>query len=424
MTAIWHPFTQLKGFAPLGRVVRASGAHLHLSDGRVLLDGIASWWVNLHGHSHPALVKAISEQVAAFDQVILADFTHQPAEDLTAGLVKVLPGSLDHVFYSDDGSTSVEVALKMAWQAQGILGETQRHRFVAFEGGYHGDTLGAMSVGARDVFTAPFDNLLREATFLPWDDPEAAEAFFAKHGHEVVAMIVEPLMQGANGMQIGSPDNLRRIFEAAKEAGAFFIADEVATGFGRTGTMWAVEQAGIVPDLLCMSKAITGGTLAMGATACTAELFDLFLGDRKQDGFLHGHSYTGNPICCAAAVASLKLYETEGTLDRIATIGGIMASYVDRFAALDGVSGVRNLGAMFAFDLTGGPGGYLDPAGKRVQALCLQEGLYIRPLGNVVYLMPPVCLTDDECHHMMQVLLRSTETALLTREVSGMSPAT
>ena len=406
MVDIWHPFTQLRDFEPLGEIVRAQGAWLELADGRRVLDGIASWWVNVHGHAHPAITAAIAEQAAAFHQVILADFTHRPAMELTERLKAVLPGDLDRVFLSDDGSTSVEVALKLAWQAQRATG-SERHRFVAFENAYHGDTLGAMSVGARDVFSAPFDPLLLDVDVLPWNDPAAIDRYFAEHGHEVVACIVEPMMQGAGGIRFGSTEMLVRLDRACEAAGALWIADEVATGFGRTGTMFAVEHAGVVPDLLCMSKGLTGGSIALGATAVSERLFQTFLGDDKRTAFLHGHSFSGNPICCAAALASLQLFETEGTLARAAEVASAFAAWAPRFSAVEGVSEVRWLGGVFAFNMEGGPGGYLDPIGRRVQLSALEQGLYVRPLGDVVYLMPPFCLSTPELEGALSTLLQT-----------------
>ncbi|MCA9571276.1 MAG: adenosylmethionine--8-amino-7-oxononanoate transaminase [Myxococcales bacterium] len=411
VTDVWHPFTQLKGFEPLGRVVRARGAWMELHDGRRLLDGIASWWVNVHGHAHPHLVAALQAQAQAFDQIILADFVHGPVVELSHRLAARLPGDLDHVFLSDDGSTSVEVALKLAWQAQRARGAHQRTRFVALEGGYHGDTLGAMRVGGRDVFSAPFEPLLGETTYLPWGDAEAAERFFADHGHEVALCIAEPLLQGAGGMRLCAPDYLRRLAAAVQGAGALFILDEVATGFGRLGTFWACEQADVVPDLLCMSKGITGGAMALGATGVRHELFELFLGADKTSAFLHGHSYSGNPLACAVANASLDLFEQEDTLGRVARMDAVYAARSEELAALPGVRDVRHRGALLAFDLDGGPGGYLDPIGRRVQRAAMAEGLYVRPLGHVVYLWPPACVTEEELQWAIDVLCRAVPAA-------------
>jgi adenosylmethionine-8-amino-7-oxononanoate aminotransferase len=399
---LWHPFTQLRGFSPLGEVVRAEGPWLTLADGRRLLDGNSSWWVNLHGHAHPAIQAAITAQAAAFDQVIFADFTHAPARQLVAALLPRLPSGLEHVFLSDDGSTSVEVAIKMAWQAARAH-DPRRTRLVAFRGAYHGDTLGAMAVGDRDVFTAPFAGLLLDVVFLPYDEPDAAEAWFAEHGHTAVAAIIEPMVQCAGGMRFWSAEGLARTAAAARRAGALWIADEVAVGFGRTGKMWGSDHAGVAPDLLCMSKGITGGTLPLGATACTGELFRRFLGADKRTAFLHGHSYTGNPLACAAAVASLALMEERDTVGRFARLGAAYASWADRFRALPTVTDVRWLGGIFAMEVAGG-GGYLAPVGAAVQEAALRRGLYCRPLGGTVYLMPPAALSDAEADFALSAL--------------------
>lgn len=406
---VWHPFTQLQGFEPVGTVVGARGAWLDLADGRRVLDGIASWWTCLHGHAHPKLVEAVVRQARAFDQVILADFDHAPAIDLTARLAALLPGDLDHVFFSDDGSTAVEVAIKLAWQAHHRAGDRGRRRLVAFHGGYHGDTLGSMRVGDRDTFAEPFLDLLGGVDLLPYGDADALEAFLAAHGAEVALVIVEPLLQGAGGMRLSSPDFLRRAADATRRAGAFLVADEVATGFGRTGSLFAVEQAGVVPDLMCLAKGLTGGMVTLGATAVRTPLFERFLGPTRREAFLHGHTYTGNPIACAAALASLDLLAEEGTVERFVRMGATFAAAAPGLAAIPGVADVRWLGGVLALDLGGGPGGYLDPVERRVHKAALAEGLYLRPLGNVVYLWPPACVTDDELVWMLDVLARVLE---------------
>lgn len=410
MTTVWHPFTQMRGFTPIGRVVKAEGEWLYLEDGRRLFDGISSWWVNTHGHAHPAIAAAIAEQAARMDQVILADFTHGPAEALTEALLGVLPGALRHVFYSDNGSTSVEVALKMAWQAQRVL-DPARTRIVALEGAYHGDTLLAMAVGERDVFTRPFVDLMPPVDFLPLREDAIAD-FFRQHGAEVAVSIAEPLVQGAAGMRMHSPALLRGLAQATRAAGALFVADEVMTGFGRAGAMFACQRAGVEPDLLCMSKGITGGAMALGATACTTALYERFLGPDKRSAFLHGHSYTGNPLACAAGVAALGLYAQERTLERVAAMEAAYRAATPEFAAIEGVRGVRALGGIFAFELDGGPGGYHDPVGARVAARALAEGLYVRPLGNTVYLMPPFCAAGDSLDAALGALHRATAAAL------------
>ena len=413
-SSVWHPFTQLKGFAPRGEVVRAQGAWLTFADGHRAIDGNSSWWVNTHGHAHPKIAEAIAEQARRFDQVILADFSHAPAAQLSGLLESVLPGDLNHVFFSDNGSTSVEVALKMALQAQHNLGQKQRRHFVAFEGAYHGDTVGAMSVGERGVFNEPFWSLLFDCAVLPYNDASALREHLARHGDEVAGVIMEPLVQGAAGMVFSDVDYLRECSVLCRDAGVFLILDEVMTGWGRTGTLFACEQAGITPDILAASKGITGGTLPLGVTACTPSLFEAFLGDQKTDAFLHGHSYTGNPIACAASLAALSLYEEEGTLQRVQGMEAQYTGAAPLFSALDGVEGVRQRGGIFAFELTSEMGGYLDPIGRRVSDRTFPMGLYSRPLGNTLYLMPPFCITERELDRCLDQLYEATCAELAT----------
>ncbi|MEN0062414.1 MAG: adenosylmethionine--8-amino-7-oxononanoate transaminase [Myxococcota bacterium] len=408
---LWHPFTQLKGFVPRGNVVRAEGAWLTLGNGRRVLDGISSWWVTLHGHSHPAVMAAIAEQAHTFDQVILADFAHGPAVELSAQLAQVLPGDVDHVFYSDDGSTSVEVALKMALQGHRQLG-ANRTRFVAFDGAYHGDTAGAMSVGERGPFTDAFEPMMFDVTHLPYDDADALDAWLDAHGHEVAGVILEPMVQGAAGMRFCSAEFLVRVRAACDRVGAWMITDEVFTGFGRTGRMWASDHANLVPDIMCLSKGLTGGSIAMGATACRTHIFEAFLDDDHARAFLHGHSYTGSPIACAASLASLALFETEGTLARVAAIE---AAYTQASAPLRDLEGVENLrirGDILAYEVKGGPGGYFDPVGRRICDRAFAEDLYVRPLGNTLYMVPPLCTTPAEIAWAVDILIRATRAEL------------
>jgi adenosylmethionine-8-amino-7-oxononanoate aminotransferase len=398
----------MKGFEARGRVVSAQGAWLSFEDGHRAVDGISSWWVNTHGHAHPKIAEAIAQQARTFDQVILADFSHAPAAQLTEKLQGFWPGGLRRTFFSDNGSTSVEVALKMVLQAQHNWGQAQRRRFVAFTGAYHGDTVGAMSVGERGVFNEPFWSLWFDCTILPYDDADAFEAYMEEHGDTVAGVIMEPLVQGAAGMVFSSTEFLRRSAEATRRAGALLILDEVMTGWGRTGTMFACEQAAVVPDVIAASKGITGGTLPLGLTACTDVVYAAFLGDTKTEAFLHGHSYTGNPIACAAALAALSLYEEEGTMARIAGMADQYAQARPAFAAIDGVENLRHRGSIFAFELSSEMGGYLDPIGRRVSDRTFPMGLYSRPLGNTLYLMPPYCLTSDELERCLTQLHEAT----------------
>ncbi len=404
--SLWHPFTQMEGFTPLGQVTEAKGAFYHLSDGRRLLDGVSSWWVNNHGHAHPKIAAAIAAQAERFDQVILADFGHSPARKLAEQVAAMLPGDLNHVFYSDNGSTSVEVALKMAMQGNGQGGE--RPRIVAFTGAYHGDTIGAMSVGERGVFNRPWWPFLFDVDLLPYGDLEAAKVYFTEQGHRCAAAIIEPLVQGAAGMVFSTPEYLASLSALCSNAGAWLIADEVMTGWGRTGSLFAVEQAGVVPDIICLSKGITGGTLPLSVTVARDEVYEGFLGPSKSEAFLHGHSYTGNPLACSAALAALSLFEEENTLNRVAAMESRYRAAMPEFAKLSRVTHLRCRGGIFAFNIAGGEGGYLDPIGKRVTQLALKQGLYIRPLGNVLYLMPPFCVGDEDLQDALGILLDAT----------------
>jgi adenosylmethionine-8-amino-7-oxononanoate aminotransferase len=409
---IWRPFTQMQGFRERGRVVEARGAWLNFEDGHRAVDGISSWWVNTHGHAHPKIAEAIADQARRFDQVILADFSHGPVAQLTQTLGGILPGEDRRIFYSDNGSTAVEVALKMALQAKKHLGEPERRGFVSFTGAYHGDTLGAMSVGARGIFNEPMWDLLFDCTELPYGDIGALRQYLESDGQGVAAVIMEPLVQGAAGLVFSSPEYLRACSDLCRQFGCFLILDEVMTGWGRTGTMFACEQAGVVPDLLAASKGVTGGTLPLGVTACSPQIYEAFLGDSPQRAFLHGHSYTGNPIACAAANAAMALYAQEGTLQRVAAIEYQYKAASPLFEGLDGVENIRQIGGIFAFDLRGEVGGYLDPIGRRVCDRTFEMGLYTRPLGNTCYLMPPFCIGEAELETCLDQLFESVRAEL------------
>ncbi|HYD63933.1 adenosylmethionine--8-amino-7-oxononanoate transaminase, partial [Azospirillum sp.] len=329
---LWHPFTQAATAPEPIPVVRAEGVSLFTADGREILDLISSWWVNLHGHAHPAIVEAIARQAATLEQVIFADFTHAPAATLAARLAGILPEGLTRVFFSDDGSTAVEVAMKMARQFWRNRGDGRRRRYLAFDGAYHGDTFGAMSVGKSSGFYEPFHDLLFEVSHLDypatWDgdaEVEAKEAaalakldaWLADHGDDVAAFIAEPLVQGAAGMRMVRPAFLRAVVERVRAAGALVIFDEVMTGFGRTGALFASLRAGIAPDLICLSKGLTGGFLPLSATVTTEAIYEGFLDGSFDRAFAHGHSFTANPLGCAAALASMDLLLAPETLARL-----------------------------------------------------------------------------------------------------------
>jgi adenosylmethionine---8-amino-7-oxononanoate aminotransferase len=407
---VWHPFTQ-HGLGETPTVIaRAKAASLFDAEGREILDLISSWWTCTHGHSHPTLNAALAAQAARFEHVMFAGFTHEPAVALAERVTKLLPGDLTRAFYSDDGSTSVEVALKIAYQYWVNLGERRRRLLVAFDGGYHGDTLGAMSLGrGSEMFTA-FSDLMFEVRVLPFpatfegdeaveareaDALSAFEALIREHPHEIAALIIEPLLQGAGGVRVCRPQFLKRLDETAQEAGVLVILDEVATGFGRTGTLFAHEQAGIVPDLVCLSKGLTAGYMPLAMTVARQTVFEAFLGESFDRALPHGHSFTANPLACAVALASLDLFETEGTLARIARIEARHRQMLADLAAQEEMTRPRVLGSILAFDVKR-LGAYQSVESRRLRDWYLAHGLNIRPLGETLYLMPPYCITDDE----------------------------
>jgi len=408
---VWHPFTQERTApAPLP-VVGARGASLFLEDGRELLDLASSWWVNVHGHSHPVIARALARQAETLEHVIFAGFTHAPGVKLAEALIRLLPRPLARVFYSDNGSTAVEVALKMAWQYWRNTGDSGRDLFLAFEGGYHGDTFGAMSVGRTSGYYAPFEELLCQVRHLPfaatWQgdaEVEAREAaalaeidrVLERSAGRAVCFLAEPLVQGAGGMNICRPEFLRAVCGRMEAHGVPVALDEVMSGFGRTGTMFALEQAGVTPDLVCLSKGLSGGFLPLAATVASSRIYEAFLGEDFHAAFAHGHSFTANPLGCAAGLASLSLFETEGTLRRIAAINAAHGPWLEEVARIPGVTRPRRLGAIAAVTLGGERGDYHAAIGARVRDACLERGLLVRPMGNVVYLMPPACITPDE----------------------------
>lgn len=397
---VWHPFTQ-HGLQPeMLPIASAEGAWLVMSDGRRILDGIASWWVVTHGHCHPRIVRAIEDQARRLDQVIFAGFTHEPAETLARGLIDVAPAGLAHVFFSDSGSTSVEVALKMALGYWRNIGE-QRQRIVALEHGYHGDTVGGMSVGARGVFSAAYEPLLFDVVRIPFPaagrEQATIDAFDAAcAAAPVAALILEPLILGAGGMLIYETSVLRELKRVAAAHGALLIADEVMTGWGRTGKLFACDKAGVSPDILCLAKGITGGSLPLAATLCTSPIFEAHRSTDRAKTFFHSSSYTANPIACAAAVANLEVWRSEPVAERIAMLAAAHTERLAPFRADARFANVRQLGAIAALDLEVPETGYLASVGPRLMQLFIDRGVLLRPLGNTIYVMPPYCITPAE----------------------------
>ena len=387
---LWHPYTQHKiAPAPIP-IARAEGAVLIDVDGREIIDAISSWWVTLHGHAQPEIAEAIGRQARLLEQVIFAGMTHEPAAALAAALVEKLPRGLTRVFFSDNGSTAVEVAIKIAlqyWQNRG----QPRARIAALDHAYHGDTFGAMSASARGLFTEPFGSQLFEVVRLP-EQPIT---------DQLAAVIVEPLLQGAGGMRMWSEATLREIRDQTAEKGVLLIADEVLTGFGRTGPLFACEKAGIVPDIICLSKGLTGGFLPLGATAAREEIFEAFLSTDRRHTLFHGHSFTANPIACAAAQASLALLN-DASAARRAAIERAHRSHLAKIAAHPCVTAPRVLGTVAAFNLGGV--GYLDPVGADLTHFALERGVLLRPLGDVVYVLPPYCTTDAQLDQIYGVI--------------------
>ncbi|MEM1177520.1 MAG: adenosylmethionine--8-amino-7-oxononanoate transaminase [Acidobacteriota bacterium] len=408
---VWHPYTQMRTAPPPIPVARASGVYLETPDGRRILDGISSWWVNVHGHAHPRLNRALAEQAERVEQVIFAGFTHEPASRLAAELVARTPGSLPRVFFSDDGSTAVEVAMKMAYQAWLHRGE-ERRLFVALDDAYHGDTFGAMAAGGVAAFHRAFSPLFFDvrraatpASARREDHSPDLEHILEREGGQVAAVIVEPVLQGAAGMLVQPPSFLERVRELTRRHGIPLIADEIFTGFGRTGPMFACEHAGVEPDVLCLSKALTGGYLPLSVTLASEEIYGAFLSEDRSKTFFHGHSYTGNALACAVGLESLRLFDEEDRLGRVAELESLFTERMARIAEMPRVTSPRVLGPMAAIDIDPeGGGGYLDDLGPRLYNAFLERDILLRPLGNVLYFLPPYVITDGEAHRVFDAI--------------------
>jgi adenosylmethionine-8-amino-7-oxononanoate aminotransferase len=418
---IWYPFTRGGSDVALPRIVRGEGAWLFTDDGRRILDAISSWWVNLHGHAHPKIANAIAEQARQLEHVLLAGFVHEPVERLAEELRRVVPPELKHVFFSDDGSTAVEVALKMAVQYWRNVGRPEKSEIVALEHGYHGDTAGAMSVSDDSTFTAAFAamrypvhrvhsaycyrcpvGLKRESCNIECID--SLEKLLVERRDKIAAVIVEPLLQGAGGMIVHPVEFLQRVRKFTAQHNVLLIADEVLTGFGRCGAMFASELAEISPDVMCVSKGITGGFLTLGGTLVTEQIFAAFGGDDPAHTFWHGHSYTGNPIACAAAVANLEIFRTEPVFERIAKIAAIHTERLPGFARNSAVGDARTIGTMAAIELRAGDAGYLSELRPKLYEYFLKRDILLRPLGNVIYILPPYCIEAEDLHRVYDVI--------------------
>jgi adenosylmethionine-8-amino-7-oxononanoate aminotransferase len=426
---IWHPFTNAAVDAPPLHVDRAEGVYIYTRDGRRILDAVSSWWVNLHGHANARIADAIAQQARKMEHVIMAGFTHDAAEELAARLRKRLTPEMTHLFFSDDGSTAVEVALKLAVQHFSNRGRADKSEIVALEHGYHGDTAGAMSISDDSPFTIPFQSMRYKVHRVhsaycyrcpvgltrPICNIECVlqlEKLLEQNHQRIAAVIVEPLLQGAGGMIVHPIEFLQTVRTLCTRYDVLLIADEVLTGFGRTGKMFACELAGIVPDLMCLSKGITGGFLPMGATVCSDSVEAPFRSGNRLHTFYHGHSYTGNALACAAANASLQIFDDETVFDRIDMIASVNAERLEQFRKLPQVGDVRQIGTIGAIELRTDDAGYLSGMRPKLYKFFIEHGVLLRPLGNVVYVLPPYVITREELNFVYDVILQAIETVL------------
>jgi adenosylmethionine-8-amino-7-oxononanoate aminotransferase len=408
---IWHPYTQQKNRLPAIPVVSSKGSLLYDECNNYYIDAISSWWVNLHGHANPYIAKKIYEQALKLEHVIFASFTHQPAVHLAEKLIAVLPGSFSKIFYSDNGSTAVEVALKMALQFWSNRGNLQRNKILAFNNSYHGDTFGAMSASGRSVFTKAFDDKLFDVIFI--DIPTSynllsVQSEIAKYQNQIACFIYEPLLQGAGGMKIYEGSILNELLCFMKKQNIICIADEVLTGFYRTGRLFASEYMHYKPDIICLSKGLTGGTMALGVTACTSNIYKAFVSDDKTKTFFHGHSFTANPIACTAALASLDLLEKKKCLKKIDKIIKRTRKFSNKLTITKynkQIKNVRQLGTILAFEInTKEADQYLNNISGLFMKFSLANGVYLRPLGNTIYIMPPYCIRKNELKKIFWVI--------------------
>jgi adenosylmethionine-8-amino-7-oxononanoate aminotransferase len=450
LAVLWHPCTQMREHPdtlPLVPIERGEGAWLVGRDGHRYLDAVSSWWTNLFGHAEPRIGAAIAAQAGRLEQVILAGFSHQPAVELAEKLLAIAPqetarAPLAKVFYADNGSAGVEVALKMAFHWFRNRGEPRRTKFVALENGYHGETLGALAVGDVPLYRRVYAPLLAQCLFAPSPDAylahagespaqcaqraaDALQALLERHADEVCALILEPRVQCAGGMRMHDPLYLRRARELCDAHGVLLIADEIAVGFGRTGTLFACEQAppatvgggsGIQPDLLCLSKGLTGGFLPLAAVLATQDIYDGFLDDSRERAFLHSHSYTGNPLACAAALASLSIFGSDDVLARNRATAARMAALAAPLAGHRHVADARQAGMIVAFELTrdGDRRMPFDPSlrvGLRAYRAALERGVVLRPLGDILYWMPPYCVDDAQLQLLADTTLAAIDEA-------------
>ena len=415
---IWHPFTQSKNSDDPIIIEKGTNEKLIDIDGNQYIDLISSWWVNIHGHGREEISEAINLQSKKLEQVVFAGFTHEPAVNLAFELVKLLPKDFKRVFYSDNGSTSVEIALKVAYQFWYQRNKKKR-KFVAFNGGYHGDTVGAMSVGFSSGFYTPFNDLIFKSFFIPFPDNwkghnsineqeekslKAIDTLLSKEASQLAAVIIEPLIQGASGMKMCRPEYLDEVVRKFQSKDVLVIFDEVMTGFGRTGKMFACDYLTNSPDIVCLAKSLTGGFLPLAATVFKEFIHEEFVDESIKKAFLHGHSFSANPIACMAALESIKIFKNNSTLNKVLEIEKIHKEELDNLKANPLIAKTRHLGDVAAFDIVGFDKNYGSKIGEILKKTFLQKGLLLRPLGSTFYLMPPYCIKEEHLRNSYQII--------------------
>ena len=412
LKVIWHPYTQMKTAAPPIGIVRGEGTCLFDEQGKKYIDAISSWWVNIHGHAHPYIAQKVSEQLHKLEHVIFAGFTHEGAIELAERLLAILPDNQQKAFYSDNGSTAIEVAIKMCLQYWLNNGD-QRTKIIAFKNAYHGDTFGAMAVSGRSAFTAAFDSLLFEVEFI--DTPnknniESLKAHISNLKSETACFVFEPLVQGSGGMLMYDAGYLNQLMAHCRQENVLMIADEVFTGFGRTGKPFACNHVQVQPDIMCFSKGLTGGTMALGLTTCTQQIYDAFLSDDRLKTLFHGHSFTANPIACAAALASLDLFLEPATATNISRIETSHRQFAAKIQHHPKIKAVRQTGTIVAMEWeTGDNTSYFNSLRDKLYQYFLAEGIILRPLGNIIYILPPYCITNAELDYVYSKIEQALE---------------
>jgi adenosylmethionine-8-amino-7-oxononanoate aminotransferase len=403
LKVIWHPYTQMKTASPPIPIVRGEGACLYDDEGKCYIDAVSSWWVNIHGHAHPYIAQKVAEQLNKLEHVIFAGFTHPAAVELAERLLEILPSNQQKAFYSDNGSTATEVAIKMClqyWHNQGI----QRTKILAFKNAYHGDTFGAMAVSGRSAFTAAFDSMLFEVEFIDLPNKsniQSLKSHISNLKPDLACFIFEPLVQGASGMLMYEAEYLDQLMAHCHNEGVLLIADEVFTGFGRTGKPFACNHLSTQPDIMCFSKGLTGGTMALGLTTCTQQIFDAFLSDDSLKTLFHGHSYTANPVACSAGLASLDLFLDPATTENINRIANSHQQFALKIKDHPRIRTTRQTGTILAMEWeTGSDTSYFSSLRDKLYQYFLDAGIILRPLGNVLYILPPYCITDDQLSYI------------------------